>query len=140
MMAPFKEACLDRKLLGPWLSKPQVTSTFRNYFSETPTHFNQLHYMVMRNLLVRTGCGPSDAQVRELLTFMAELGIPRSTYTNVNKINAISSSKITQPAMTSCLVGARPPSSESLIILRTHTILLGNGLSVCNDTSLHLLF
>lgn len=74
-MAPTKDTCLDKELLGPWLSKPQVTSTFRNYFYETPTHFNRLHYMVMRNLLVRTGCGPSDAQVRELLTFMAELGI-----------------------------------------------------------------
>lgn len=75
MMAPTKDTCLDKELLGPWLSKPQVTNIFRSYFSKTPTHFNQLHYMAMRNLLVRTGCGPSDAQVRELLTFMAELGI-----------------------------------------------------------------
>ena len=70
-----KASLLDKELLRPWLSKPQVTNMFRNYFPETPTHFNQLHYMVMRNVLVRTGCGRSDAQVRELLTFMAELGI-----------------------------------------------------------------
>lgn len=70
-----KERPLDKELLRPWLSQPLVIKSFREYFPVTPTHFNKLHYMVMRNLLVRTGCGPTDAQVRELLAFLAELGI-----------------------------------------------------------------
>ena len=44
-----KASLLDKELLRPWLSKPQVTNMFRDYFF--------------------------DAQVRELLMFMAELGI-----------------------------------------------------------------
>lgn len=72
---PQKERPLDKELLRPWLSRPLVAKSFREYFPATPTHFNKLHYMVMRNLLIRTDCGPTDAEVRELLAFMAELGI-----------------------------------------------------------------
>lgn len=68
-------ARFDKDLLRPWLSKPSVAASFRRLFPAEPTHFNKLHHMKMRELLIKTDCGPSDAEVRELLHFMAELGI-----------------------------------------------------------------
>lgn len=66
---------LDKELLQPYLSTPSVAKSFRDILPTTPTHFNKLHHMVMRNLLIRTWCGPSDDEVRELLTYMVEFGI-----------------------------------------------------------------
>lgn len=76
----------DKKPLGTWLSNSTNAKSFRRIFTARktkhfkdlashPTHFNQLHHMTMRELLIRTDCGPSDEEVRELLSYLAEFGV-----------------------------------------------------------------